>query len=142
MAGRIRSTNHRADRGADHDIGHDALGQKRADHPDMGKATGSPAAERKANHRLSDAAEANLFAGLRPVGVTPDQTFKHRTLQRHFLAPGRGYAAKQQLTPGPTSIRLCMRAKPCQNQPKPWFMWPSANLAAAAGPTLGAKRGI
>ena len=54
-AGGLAAADHGADRGADDDVGLDAVREQRADHADMGKAARAAAAERKPDgraHRL------------------------------------------------------------------------------------------
>ena len=77
MARRIGAADHRADRGADHDIGHDAVGNQRPDDADMGKSARRAAAERKPDHRPPDAAEPHLVAAVGAVLAAPDQILQH-----------------------------------------------------------------
>src|SRR5262245_12701043 len=73
MAGDIGAANHGADRGSDHDIRYDAMGKQRAHDADMGKAARRAAAERDADHRPADAAEADFFTIIRVVLISPGQ---------------------------------------------------------------------
>ena len=51
LAGGVAAADHGADRGADDDVGHDAVGDQRAQHADMGKAARGAAAEREPDAR-------------------------------------------------------------------------------------------
>ncbi len=51
LVGGVAAADHGADRGADDDVRHDAVGDERAHHADMGKAARSAAAERQADDR-------------------------------------------------------------------------------------------
>ena len=98
----IGAANDRADRGADHDIGDDAVGDQRPDDADMGKSAGSAATQSKPNHRPPDAAETDLVTAIRAVLAAPNQNIQHR------MSPG--------------STRLCTKAWSRQNVPQAWFM--------------------
>src|SRR5476649_623915 len=78
MPRRIGAADHRADRGADHHIGNDAMGNQRPDDADMGKSARGAAAQREANHRPPDAAEPYLVAATRVGLAAPDQIIQHR----------------------------------------------------------------
>src|SRR6185436_8958134 len=77
MAGRIVAPDHRADRGADHHIGNDAVRDQGFDDADMGKSARRAPAQRKAEHRPPDAAEPDLVAPVLAVWVTGNQVFQH-----------------------------------------------------------------
>ena len=78
VPGRIGAADHRPDRGADHDIGDDAMGHQRADDADMGKAARGAAAEREPDDRPPNAAEADLLAAIRAALAASRQNFQHR----------------------------------------------------------------
>src|SRR5690242_17433678 len=78
MPGRIGAADDRADRGADHHIGHYAVGDQRPHNADMGKAARGAAAQRKPDHRPPNAAKSDLLAAVRSVLATPDQDIQHR----------------------------------------------------------------
>ena len=79
MARRIGAADHRADRGSDHDIGHDTMGDQRPDDADMGKSARRAAAECQPDHRPPDAAQPHLVTAIGAVLATPDPTIQHRT---------------------------------------------------------------
>ena len=60
----VGAANHRADRGADHDVGDDAMGNQRPDDADMGKSARGAAAERQPDYRPPDAAEPHLVTAV------------------------------------------------------------------------------
>src|SRR6202140_521390 len=98
----IGAANDRADRGADHHIGDDAVGDQCPDDADMGKPAGGTAAQSEADHRPPDTPETHFFATILAVLAAPDQYIQHLT------------------TPG--STRLCTKARSRQIVPQAWFM--------------------
>src|SRR6185312_3702211 len=80
MAGRERAADNGTDRGTDHDVRHDAVREQRLHDADMGKSARGAAAERKADDRPADTAEADLVARIRIVLVMPGQNIEHRKL--------------------------------------------------------------
>src|SRR5262249_32551370 len=80
MAGDESAADYGADRGADHDIGADAVGKQGPNDADMGKAACGATAERKSDDRPANAAETDLVAAFSSVLATPGQTLKHRKL--------------------------------------------------------------
>ena len=85
MSGRERTANHRANRGADHDIGNDAVGSQRPQDADMSEAARRPAAEGDADHWPPDTTQADfiayflahLLAVIRLALAASDQYFEH-----------------------------------------------------------------
>ena len=55
LAGGVAAADQRADRGADDDVGHDAVGEQRPHDADMGKAARRAAAEHKPDRRAGRA---------------------------------------------------------------------------------------
>src|SRR6185437_433958 len=86
MTRRIGAADHRADRGADHDVGHDAARHQRLDDADMGKAARGAAAERQPDHRPPDAAKPDLVGS---VLAAPEQ------ILQHLLSPSRSTNARR-----------------------------------------------
>ena len=82
MARRIGAADHRADRGADHDIGNDAMGNQGTDNADMGKSARRAAAQRQPDHRPPDAAEPDLVGAVSAALAASDQNIQHRYLLR------------------------------------------------------------
>ena len=78
MPGGVGTADHRTDRGADHDIGNNAMGDQRPDNADMGKSTRGAAAERQPDHRTPDAAEPDLVQAGRAVLAPPYQVLQHK----------------------------------------------------------------
>jgi len=60
----IGAANHRADRGADHDIGNNAMGNQGPDDADMGKSARGAAAQCQPDHRPPDTTQAYLVAAV------------------------------------------------------------------------------
>jgi hypothetical protein len=79
MPRRIGAADHGPDRGADHHIGNDAMGNQCADNADMGKSPCGPAPQSEADHRPPDAAEADFVAAVRAV-VAANQVIQHRSV--------------------------------------------------------------
>src|SRR6202022_2065928 len=102
MSGRIGAADHRADRGADHHIGDDAMGNQRPDDAYVGKPARGAAAQRQPDHRPPDAAKSYLVAVINAVFAPADQNIQHLT------------------SPGGTT--LLATARPHQNVPQAWFM--------------------
>src|SRR6202163_4710510 len=98
----IGAANDRADRGPDHHVGDDAVGDQCPDDADMGKSAGGATAQREADHRPPDTPETPLVATVLAVLAAPDQYIQHLT------------------TPG--STRLCTKARSRQIVPQAWFM--------------------
>jgi hypothetical protein len=92
MPRRIGSADHRADRGADHHIGNDAVGNQRTDDADMGKSARGAAAQRKTDHRPPDAAEADLVVAVGAFLATPHPIIQHRKLLFGLLTIRYGLA--------------------------------------------------
>ena len=97
MSRRIGAADHRADRGADHDIGDDAVGDQRPDDADMGKSARGAAAQRQPDHRPPDAAEPDLVVAVR----------------RRFGRARSNYPAPKHLL---AARSLFAAAWPCQNR--------------------------
>ena len=74
----IGAADHGPDRGADHHIGDDAVGNQCPDNADMGKSARGAAAQRQSDHRPPGAAEADLVAAVRGVLAAADQIIQHR----------------------------------------------------------------
>ena len=74
----IGAADHSSDRGADHHIGDDAVGNQCPDDADMGKSARGAAAQHQPDHRPPDAAEADLVAAVRCVLAAADQIIQHR----------------------------------------------------------------
>ena len=92
MARRISTADHRADRGADHDVGNDAMRKQGPDNTDMGKSACGAAAQGQPDHRPPDAAKTHLVLGFRAVLTSSDQNFQH------LVSPGpRGYPLRRSL---------------------------------------------
>jgi hypothetical protein len=64
------TANDGADRGADDDVGHDAVRGKRVHHADMGEAAGCAAAERQSDCRASQGLRGLRVGRGRVVGMT------------------------------------------------------------------------
>ena len=88
MAGGIGAADHGADRGADDDIRHDAMGQQGPDDADMGEAARRAAAQRQSDHRLADRAKADLVAAFSAALAASNQHIQHCTLQG-VVPPGQ-----------------------------------------------------
>src|SRR5450631_2898142 len=98
----IGAANDRADRGADHDVGHDTVGNQGPDDADMGESARCAAAQREPDDWPPDAPETHLVAVVLAVLAAPDQYIQHL------------------ITPG--STRLCTTARSRQIVPQAWFM--------------------
>src|SRR5665213_1717062 len=85
MSGRIGAADHRADRGADRHIGHDAARHQCLDDADMGETAGGATAERQPDYRPPDAAEPDLGG---TVLAAPEQ------ILQHFSSPWRSTNAR------------------------------------------------
>src|SRR5258707_9936637 len=102
MSRGIGAADHRADRGADHDVGDDPMGNQGPDDADMGKPARRAAAQCQSDYRPPDAAKAHLVAAVRAVLAAPDQNIQH------LISPG--------------SARLSATVRPRQNVAQGWFM--------------------
>ena len=71
LPGGIGAADHRADRGADHDIGNDAVGDQGPEDADMGKSARGAAAQRQPDHRPPDAAQPDLVGASEPFWPRP-----------------------------------------------------------------------
>ena len=78
MSGGIGAADHGADRGADHDIGNDAVGDQRPDDADMGKAARGAAAQRQPDHRPADAAEPYLVVAVGALLAAAHPAIQHQ----------------------------------------------------------------
>ena len=74
----IGAADHGPDRGADHDIGVDAVGNQGPDNADMGKSARGAAAQHQPDHWPPDAAQPDLVAAVGAVLTAADQVFQHR----------------------------------------------------------------
>ena len=64
MASRIGAADHRTDRGADDDIGENAVGNQRPDDADMGKSARRSTPQCQPDHRPPYAAEPHFIAAV------------------------------------------------------------------------------
>jgi hypothetical protein len=92
----IGAANHRADRGADHDIGDDAVCNQGTHDADMGKSAGGTAAQRQTDHRPPNAAKPDLVAGIGALLAAAHPVIQHRkspsgTNYALQLGPARTY---------------------------------------------------
>src|SRR6516164_9294982 len=114
MSGRERTANHRANRGADHDIGNDAVGAQRPQDADMSEAARRPAAEGDADHWPPDTTQADfiayflahLLAVIRLALAASDQYFEHITLPAPSIQTVTLKALNESLTHNLVN-RLC-----------------------------------
>ena len=77
MPSRIGTADDRANRGADHDIGDDAMGNEGAENADMGKSARGAAAQRQPDDRPPDTAKAHLVMVVRAVWAASLQNIQH-----------------------------------------------------------------
>ncbi len=99
LAGGVAAADHGADRGADDDIGHDAVSGQRAHDADMGKAARGAAAERQADGRAGGLRLDRTvgIGGAIAVASTREKTLKHQT--------------RSPVVPTPSSNRTCPQNK-------------------------------
>ena len=130
MARRIGAADHRADRGADHDIGHDAVRDQRPDDADMGKSARGAAAERQPDHRPPDAAEPYLVAAIGPFWPRP---IKLSSTGLISLAKTQAYSLAARRLPELTASMVYAAIRIGLGRDCDWTATPDGASGACAG---------